>query len=70
MITTHGVTHWKPESCYGCKLQSLTFDRGQPKTHVKKGDPWKDNPVVERIQELSGVAINTDIPPPHLRKDK
>jgi hypothetical protein len=31
--------------CYRCKLNSLTFDRGRPKTHVKKGDPWKDNPV-------------------------
>lgn len=57
MISTHGVTHWNPEDCYGCKLQSITFDRGGPKTHVKNGDPWKDNPVVERIQELSGVEI-------------
>jgi hypothetical protein len=42
--------------CYRCKLNSLTFDRGRPKTHVKKGDPWKDNPVAERIEELKKVG--------------
>lgn len=40
------------DDCYGCKLNTLTFDRGRPKTHVKKGDPWRDNPVAERIEEL------------------
>lgn len=56
MITTHGVTHWNPDTCYGCKLNSLTFDPGGPKTHVKKGDPWRDNPVVERIEELKKTS--------------
>lgn len=50
--------------CYRCKLRSLTFDTGRPAAHVKAGDPWKDNPVVERIKELSGVEINTDVPSP------
>ena len=40
------------DECFACKLNSLTFDSGRPKTHVKKGDPWKDNPVAERIEEL------------------
>jgi hypothetical protein len=38
--------------CYGCKLHSLTFDRGGPKRHQRKGDPWEGNPVKERIEEL------------------
>lgn len=47
-------THYGQHSdgCYGCKLSSLTFDRGGPKTHVKNGDPWEGNPVKERIEEL------------------
>lgn len=39
-------------NCYRCKLNSLTFDRGRPKTHTKSGDPWEGNPVKERIEEL------------------
>lgn len=38
--------------CFGCKLNSLTFDRGRPKTHSRRGDPWDGNPVKERIEEL------------------
>lgn len=40
------------DDCFLCKLQSLTFDRGRPKTHQRKGDPWEGNPVKERIEEL------------------
>lgn len=50
IITSHYGQH--DDTCFTCKLKTLTFDRGRPKTHVKKGDPWKDNPVVERIEEL------------------
>lgn len=39
-------------TCFRCKLNSITFDRGRPKTHVKNGDPWDGNPVKERIEEL------------------
>lgn len=23
MMTTHGVTHYEPDSCYGCKIKSV-----------------------------------------------
>lgn len=49
IVTQHFGQH---DECFACKLKSLSFDRGRPKTHVKKGDPWRDNPVVERIEEL------------------
>jgi hypothetical protein len=49
-VSSHHGQH--SADCYGCKLNSITFDRGRPKTHVKNGDPWKDNPVVDRINEL------------------
>lgn len=57
-------THYGQHSseCFACHLQSLSFQTGEPPSHVKNGNPWKDNPVVERIQELSGQEINTDIP--------
>lgn len=54
MITHHYGQH--SDNCYGCKLNSLTFDRGRPKTHVKKGDPWEGNPVKERIEELQAAG--------------
>lgn len=49
MVSQHFGQH---DDCFACKLRSISFDRGRPKTHVKKGDPWKDNPVAERINEL------------------
>jgi hypothetical protein len=48
------------DNCYGCKLKTLSLDTGEPKTHAKGGDPWKDNPVADRIRELSGTEIDTD----------
>lgn len=50
--------------CFPCKLSSLHFGNSEPASHVVNGNPWKDNPVVDRIQELSGgqIEINTDIP--------
>jgi hypothetical protein len=50
MVRTHFGQH-SPD-CLGCKLHSLTFNTGAPKTHQKKGDPWEGNPVKERIEEL------------------
>jgi hypothetical protein len=41
-----------PTRCYACKLHSLTFNSGQPKTHVKRGDHWDGNPVVDRIMDF------------------
>lgn len=48
--TTHHGQH--DESCFLCKARSLSYNNGQPKTHVHRGDPWDGNPVLERIQEL------------------
>lgn len=50
------------ESCFPCKIATVHFGAGPNPTHVKNGDPWKDNPVVDRIKELTGVEINTDVP--------
>ena len=52
------------DSCFPCKIATVHFGAGPNPTHVKKGDPWKDNPVVDRIKELTGVEINTDVPRP------
>lgn len=55
LVMNHKGQHG--ESCYGCKLFSLTFDRGRPKTHASKtGDPWDGNPVKERIEELQAAG--------------
>jgi hypothetical protein len=54
IVCSHYGQH--SESCYGCKLASLTFDRGAPKTHQQNGDPWEGNPVKERIEELQAAG--------------
>lgn len=54
MITTHHGQH--SDSCYGCKLRSLTYNTGAPKTHARNGDPWEGNPVAERINELRAAG--------------
>lgn len=40
------------DQCFACKLNSLSFQTGQPPKHQHKGDPWAGNPVKERIEEL------------------
>jgi hypothetical protein len=60
-MTIHGtgfkhVGQHDTRTCYPCKLQSLIFDTGGPKTHVKNGDHWNDNPVVDRIMDLKETA--------------
>lgn len=47
-------------TCYPCKLASLTFDRGEPKTHVKNGSHWNDDPVSNRIMELNATAARLE----------
>lgn len=54
IVRSHNGQH--SEGCYGCKLASLTFDSGGPKTHERHGDPWEGNPVKERIEELQAAG--------------
>lgn len=63
-------THWgqhEPdpitgERCFGCHLQTISYQDGTPAQHAVKGNPWVGNPVAERITELTGVEIDTDVP--------
>lgn len=59
LIMNHYGQH--SDSCYGCKLSSLTFDRGRAKTHSHNGDPWDGNPVAERIQELQAAGQKVSV---------
>lgn len=54
IVRSHYGQH--DDDCFLCKLQSLTFDRGRPKTHQRAGDPWEGNPVKERIEELQAAG--------------
>ncbi len=46
------------ESCYGCKLTTLSLNNGTPKTHnPRRGNRWDTDPVKQRIEELSGNRI-------------
>ena len=54
IVRSHYGQH--SDDCYGCKLASLTFDPGGPKTHQRNGDPWEGNPVKERIEELQAAG--------------
>jgi hypothetical protein len=50
IVTQHFGQHGA--SCFACKLKSLQFNRPGPKTHIKHGDHWEGNPVMDRIHEL------------------
>ncbi len=54
-VRSHYGQH-DPDKCYACKLATLTFNDGTPKTHVHNGDPWDGNPVKERIEELTAAG--------------
>jgi hypothetical protein len=47
---THGVDHWDPDGCFGCKLRSLQFNDGPaPQTLMERG--WdKDMPAYARLR--------------------
>lgn len=65
MTVIHGtgfkhVGQHDARTCYPCKLASLTFDRGGPKTHIKNGSHWDDNPVSNRIMELNATAARLE----------
>ena len=45
--------------CFACKLKTIRFGAMQPPTTGKK-DRWGNDPVAQRIQELSGREIDTD----------
>jgi len=50
--TTHYGQH-NPDDCFACKMKTLQFNLPGPKTHMKHGDHWEDNPVKERMEELA-----------------
>jgi hypothetical protein len=46
MTKTHGVTHWEPDTCFGCKVSTIDF-----------GYPWgrsffHDSCIPERLREV------------------
>lgn len=73
-VVTHAsgsrVEHYgqHDESCFGCKLKSLSFGKVHGAARhdsVKNPDlRWETDPVKQRIEELTGVTIDTD----HLNK--
>ena len=50
MTRTHGVTHWDPRGCFGCKLQTLQFNDGPaPQTLMERR--WDvDMPAYARLR--------------------
>ena len=54
-VRSHYGQH-DPEVCFACKLTTISFDPGGPKTHQKRGDPWEGNPVKDRIEELRAAG--------------
>jgi hypothetical protein len=51
-----------PEICFACKLKTIQFGSMQPATHNPKSDKrWETDPVKERIEEIHGIKIDTDL---------
>lgn len=53
------------ESCFGCKLKSLSFGRVEggargAATQPNSDKRWENDPVKERIEEIHGIKIDTD----------
>lgn len=48
-----------PPDCFTCKVRSLAYTTGQPAKCNGK-DRWGNDPVKQRIEELSGDRIDTD----------
>ena len=46
------ATEEEEKECYPCHLASLNINPGGHKVHAVNGDPWKNNPVADRIEEL------------------
>ena len=49
-MRTHGVDHWDPEGCFGCKLRSIQFGAGPaPQTLIERR--WaEDMPAYARLR--------------------
>ena len=50
MIRTHGVTHWDPQSCTGCKLRTLQFNDGPADQTLMERRWQKDMPAYARLR--------------------
>ena len=70
-IVTHAtgsrIEHYgqHPDTCFGCKLKSLSFGRVEggakgPALQPSGDKRWENDPVKQRIEELQGITIDTD----------
>lgn len=76
MIATHGVTHFDPDSCYGCKIKTLATSYGSV-NGVLQGAEGRNNfhgehrdggTVTERRHQMIELARSKGVEPVELTR--
>ena len=60
MQGTQAIHDGSHVECFACKLKSLNFGAFSHPSAVTNGERWANDPVVQRIEELHKVTIDTD----------